>query len=521
MAGKTSAGDVAVQSNVDGPPNGEAPLEKGGNEIPNITKGEIGYTGLTVLGGEVLEECSRELRWPECIKTFKKMEKDGTIAPALELVEMMIARVPWHVKVPEGFEEELEHKAQFLRQNMDDMEAPWTTFIKQASTFNRYGFSAIEKVFRFRRKDKGSRYNDGLVGLGKLSIRSQDSIKGWTYSNGGRTLTGFVQDVVVPVGAAKPNGAAGFDFVHTEGNTTTATKTRYIPRKKFLLFRNNPIKDNPEGASPLIGCWAAWKMKRAFEESEALATAQDANGFKILYLPPQYLTEDATPEDKQALEMYKRMMANAHQAKQSGFILPLLRDENGNKMFEFKIENMTGSRNNDTNEIIARYTTEILVSLFADMLALGNSGGGSFSLSESKMTLVEMGIQAKLDEIKSQLNHDLVPQLFALNGWDTEVLPYFDYGEISKESLDELSKFYQRTAAVGLIPKTPSVINHVLSKGGFGYRVDEDMSQDELNSILTPDVSRSGDGMASATGGLNGTGDSASEGDNSVANNES
>lgn len=517
MADKTSVGDSPVNKSV---PEREETLETGDNPIPAITRGEIGYTGLTVLGGEVFEECSYELRWPECIQTFKKMEKDGTIAPALELVEMMMSRVPWYVKVPEGYEEELEGKARFVRQNMDDMQSPWSTFIKQASTFNRYGFSVIEKVYRHRRKDRGSKYNDGLVGIKKLTIRSQDSVKGWTYSEDGRDLTGLVQEVSIPTGAAKPNRRGGFDYVEIEREGSTGTEQKFIPRKKFLLFRNNPVKDNPEGKSPLVSCWQAWKYKTAFQESEALSVAQDANGFKVLYLPARYLTEEATPEDKQAFEMYKRMMANAHQAKQSGFILPLLRDENGNKMFEFDVVNMTGGRSNDTHQIIARYTTEILVSLFADMLALGNSGGGSYSLSESKLTIVEMGIQAKLEEIKNQLNHDLIPQLFELNGWDTEVLPYFEYGEISKESIDELSKFFQRTAAVGLIPKTPSTINHVLSKGGFDYRVDEDMSLEELNSILTPNESRSGDGLASATGGLNGTGSNVSDGDNSISNNE-
>jgi len=263
--------------------------------------------------------------------------------------------------------------------------------------------------------------------------------------------------------------------------------------------------------------WVNAPLRTQSQESEAIAVAQDSNGFKVLYLPARYLTEDATPEDKEALEMYKRMMANAHQAKQTGFILPLLRDENGQKMFEFNVVSLTGNRSHDTNAIIERYTTEILVSLFADMLALGNKGGGSYSLSESKLTIVEMGIQSKLDEIKSQLNHDLIPQLFELNGWDTDVLPYFDYGEISKESLDEISKFFQRTAAVGLIPKTPQVVNHVLSKAGVDYRVDENLTTEELSRILTPYTSGSGEGMEKAG---NGTSDSVATRDNSVSNNE-
>lgn len=236
MADKTSAGDVSVERDNNGTPQGEAPLEKGDNKIPSITRGEIGQSGLLVLGGEVLEECSRELRWPECIKTFKKMEKDGTIAPALELVEMMISRVPWHVKVPEGYEEELAQKAQFVRQNMDDMEIPWSTFIKQASTCNRYGFSIAEKVYRYRRKKDGSRYDDGLIGLRTLASRSQDSVQGWTYSANGRKVTGFVQAAAVPSGAMKPNDKGGFSHYEAGHTESKGIEQRFIPRNKLSLI---------------------------------------------------------------------------------------------------------------------------------------------------------------------------------------------------------------------------------------------------------------------------------------------
>src|SRR5690554_7219135 len=139
--------------------------------------------------------------------------------------------------------------------------------------------------------------------------------------------------------------------------------------------------------------WVNAPLRTQSQESEAIAVAQDSNGFKVLYLPARYLTEDATPEDKEALEMYKRMMANAHQAKQTGFILPLLRDENGQKMFEFNVVSLTGNRSHDTNAIIERYTTEILVSLFADMLALGIRGGGGILCLDSNLLLVRWVIR--------------------------------------------------------------------------------------------------------------------------------
>jgi hypothetical protein len=502
--------DASVAESVE-----DVQLEKGTNDIPSIAYRESGYNGLKVLGGQVFEDCSHELRWPQAAETYKKMAKDAAISPALELVETMIARVPWDVKIPEGYEDELKSKANYLKQVMNDMDHTWQSMIKQASTFKRYGFAPLEIVLRYRRKDNGSKFDDGLVGVKKLSIRSQDTIDGWYWKNNGRELAGLVQRVVIP-DSASPD--YGWDFANTTLDSMEGG-VRRIPRKKFLLFRNNPLKDSPIGTSPLNGCWQAWKYKTAFQEAEAIGAAQDVNGFKVLYLPPQYMAADASEENQAVFKAYQQAMANMHVAKQSGLILPLLLDDSGKRMFDFEVMSVTGQRSFNTNEIIGRYNAEILTCLFADFLALGQQGGGSFALGETKISIIEMGIQAALDEIKSQLNHQLVRTLFEQNGWDTTVMPEFTYGNVSKESLDEVSKFIQRTAAVSTFPRNRDTINWVMKQADIPYRVPDTMSQDELDTALGQMTSRSGDGMSEGLG--NGTGQSnGSSGDNSTSNNE-
>lgn len=177
-----------------------------------------------------------------------------------------------------------------------------------------------------------------------------------------------------------------------------------------------------------------------------------------------------------------------HQAKQSGLILPLITDENGSKMFEFEIKSVTGQLSYDTNVIIQRYNNEILTCLFADFLSLGSSGSGSFSLAETKVSTIEMAIEAKLNEIKDQLNNDLFRQTWELNGWDTDVMPFVDYGEVGKESLDEIGKFIQRVKAVGMLPRTPDVVNWVLNQADIPYRVDKDISDEDLAKIMGDDT---------------------------------
>jgi len=254
--------DASVAESVE-----DVQLEQGSNEIPTIAYREQGYNGIVSLGGQIFEECSHELRWPFAIETYKKMAKDAAISPALELVETMIARVPWDVKIPEGYEEELADKANYLKQVMVDMDHDWQSMIKQAATFKRYGFSTLEIVLRYRRKESGSKFNDGLVGVKKLPIRAQDTIEGWYWKNSGRELAGLVQRVCIPDNA---QASDGWDFINTQ-SVTARGGSKKIPRKKFLLFRNNPLKDSPTGSSPLSGCWQAWKYKTAFQESEAIS----------------------------------------------------------------------------------------------------------------------------------------------------------------------------------------------------------------------------------------------------------
>lgn len=490
----------------------ELALSTGDEVIPRLKFGETGFNALKVAGGQVFEECSWELRWPWAVQTFKKMSKDGTIAPALNLVEMMIARVPWTVKVPDGYEEQLKDKARFLRQNMDDMDHSWNSFIKEVVSFNRYGFDIQEKVYRNRYKSKGSKYNDGLVGIKKLPQRSQDSIAGWDWENEGRDLAGCWQQVVKPSGLNQPSYDYSQDSVYGD-------KVR-IPRKKFLLFRNGNSKDDPNGQSPLVGAWESWKYKKAFEESEAIGVSQDMQGFKVLYLPPRYMDPNATEEDKAVFEYYKRMMRNAQVAEQSGFILPNVVDENGNKFFEFDIVSVTGQKAFDTNAIINRYSLEILTCLFADFLSLGSNGSGSFSLAESKVSVIEMAIESKLIEIRDQLNHDLVPQLFSLNGWDTTVLPYFDFGKISKQDLDVLSKYVQRLGAVGLVSQDAKTINWLAQEAGMPVPFDDhEIAIDEARTQLTGYTSGAAEGMQSGLNSGTGSADGSS-GDSSVSNTE-
>lgn len=497
-------------------------LTQGDTKAPAIVYGETGFNGLVTLGGQVFDECQNELRWPQAYKTFKKMSSDGSVGPALEFVEGKVAEATWKVKIPKdipkGRESELKAQQKYLTEVMDDMRHSWNTAIKNAATFNRYGFSVLEMVFRFRNFKYGSKFNDGLVGVEALSPRSQGTILQWYWKNKGRELDGFDQRIVIPSDYSITRDGWEIERVNADN-----IGVKYIPMKKCLHFRHNPQNDSPSGTSPLVIAWQPWKMKQAYQESEAIGVAQDNNAFKILFLPPEYLVEDRDPDREASFNMYTRMMERAHQAKQSGFILPMLLDTEGNKMFDFEIKNISGQKSYDVNAIIARYVREIQVALFADVLSLGSGSGGSYSLAESKVSIIDMAVKSRLNELKDQLNHKLVKTLFEQNGWSTDIVPYFDFDLPYSETLDNKGKYYQRVKAVGLLPVVPQVVNQVLKDAGIDYQVPEDMSTEDLMKLLAPVgeamVSESGGGMKSGLPNSNGSG-TGKKGDTSVSNNE-
>lgn len=472
-------------------------------KIPPIKFSQSSSLGLNVISGRVYEETDPNLVWPYAMRTYKMMMKDATIAPALSLVEMAIARVPWVVKAPEGKEEQFEKEMSFLRTIMSDLQdQTWGEFIRQAASHNSFGFAVSEKVYRYRTFEAGSKYDDGLVGLKKLAPVPQDTILDWQFDNAGKDFIGLHQ-------------TTGFVSNFAGANLTPANPI-WIPRKKFLLFRNTGAKNNPEGVSPLNSCYTAWRYKVALEQFESTGVSQDMRGLKTLYLPPQYLDPSASPEDKEVFEYYQRSISNLHRNEQSALILPMYRDELGNKMFEFDVVSVRGQNAHDVDKIITRYKKEIITSLMAGQLILGQEGGGSYSLAESLDSVTQMVIDTRLTAIKDQLNNDLIPQLFALNGFDITETPYFDYGEVSQQSLDEISKFVQRTAAVGLLPKSPRMVNFLTERLGVDAEFSENVDREEFQTMLTNYESGAAEGLESGMG--NGTSSSSAGRDNSVAN---
>ena len=461
---------------------------------------EMGYSGMSIFSGITQDEMYRELTFPNSLKTYKKMSYHTSINSCLNLYDNLISKVTWRVVPPPNATEKEKQEAEFVNQCLHDMQTPLRRVVKDALSSNIYGFSVLEKVFYRRTTSNGSLYNDGKIGIKKIAHRNQESIKNFVFSADGNDVIGVKQSLA---------GA--------NGNRYTQAKTDVvIPRNKFILVTAGRNREDPYGVSPLRDAWLSYTYLVLTEEAEATGLQKDLAGTPLLRIPATYLSADASPEQKQLYEGFKNIVRNIQVNNQSGLILPSDQSqETKSYLFDFELIPSQGNGKTFATDKIKQYfQNQIYTSLGADVLLLGQSSTGSFSLASVKNTMTGAKVESILDGIVESFNQDLIRHIYELNGMDATRMCSLDYENLHTPDLDIISRFGQRLAATGMLPKTHDVVNYFMTAAGLDP-IAEDV---DLTELLGESTSRSGDSLNTSSGGLNGTAEDVSEQDNSSAN---
>jgi len=453
-----------------------------GVPVPRLQLGESGFVGLRTVWGKVIDDPQRAFHHPNFYRTVREMMNDAVIASAFNTYRMLLSRVKWAVHPPEGATEQDKQRAKFVQSCMDDMEHSWAAFLSDVITYLKYGFAVEEKVYRRRLRKNGSKFEDGLVGIRKISPRGQDTIVRWTFSEDGRDLLGCEQSI-----ANLENGAMFMSQTNEHG---------LIPmkREKFMLFTADATKGDPTGNSILKGAYKAWKQLDMLRDQELLGIAKESNGLPLIKLPPEFMAADASDDMKAVYQACQKLLDTIQAGTNKGIIFPRRLDEKGNDMFDLSLLEKKGINGANIDQVIKRYQDEIYAALGVDILKEAGDLG-SFSLADSNTNLVSLAMSHRLNEIADVLNNDLIPQLFSLNGWSLERLPKFVPGDISEMSADELGKIIQRSGSIGLIVKDIKTVNRLRKAIGV-EEFPEDTKVDDLE--FTMESSNAGEGMQTA-----------------------
>lgn len=483
-------------------------------DVSNIDP-ELGHIGIEYDEDYLYDQAKLDLKFPYSVSTFDKMSQNIVIATALSLVNITGARTPLYFEAFDESKQSLKRR-DFVSDCFEDMTHSMKDFILACLTANKYGFSIIEKVYRFRNKDQGSRYDDGLVGLKRLPLRHQSTISGWDFDDSCRELVGAYQ---------KGQGTYLNDLNSIDGFRVTKLNQDikkdyfqdvYLPRDRFLHIKVDGVGGNPEGKSPLSPCYTTWRKVQILLDTEEIACYKNLNGIPVLKIPSIYMAEGATPEQKRVAQIHKDGVTKLGRGDQAGILLPSDRDDNGSPYFDFKLESASASNITAISNVIEKRYEQIYQCLFSDIMIVSSGTSGAV---KSKVDLLNMLVESRLNEICEQVNEDLIPDLFRRNGWDDSKTPKMKIGKLADIDMSVFAKAMQQLKATNLVPVTPDNINFISSIFNLPYRVKDDATSEEIDELLRVDSeiqSRSGDGLSKGSG--NGTSDNVSEDDNSASN---
>lgn len=407
---------------------------------------EIGRVGQRRYGGIFYEEFLSELRGRKGAEVFTEMSNnDETIGAILFAIEMLVRQASWNVE-PGGSTAKDREAAEFVKSCMDDMQQTWIDTISEILSFLTYGWSFHEIVYKRRMgrtKDNrtSSKYDDGLIGWMKLPIRSQETLYQWEYDN---------QDNLIGMTQMPPP-----DF----GLIT-------IPMNKAMLFRTRSRKDNPEGRSILRTAYRSWYFKRRIQEIEGIGIERDLAGLPVITTPEGMDIWDKDDEDMNAIRAgLEAMVKNIRRDSTEGLVLPF--------GYTFELTSTGGSRQFDTNSIIARYDTKISQTVLADFIQLGHESVGSFALSSDKTNLFSMAICAFLDIICQTFNSQGIPALIDINGdhfAGVTDYPRLTHGDIEDVDLATMATFIKDMTSIGVIIPDESLEDYVRQLGKLPKR---------------------------------------------------
>lgn len=407
---------------------------------------EIGRVGQRRYGGIFYEEFLSELRGRKGAEVFTEMSNnDETIGAILFAIEMLVRQASWTVE-PGGSTAKDREAAEFVKSCMDDMQQTWIDTISEILSFLTYGWSFHEIVYKRRMgrtKDNrtSSKYDDGLIGWMKLPIRSQETLYQWEYDD---------QDNLIGMTQMPPP-----DF----GLIT-------IPMNKAMLFRTRSRKDNPEGRSILRTAYRSWYFKRRIQEIEGIGIERDLAGLPVITTPEGMDIWDKDDEDMNAIRAgLEAMVKNIRRDSTEGLVLPF--------GYTFELTSTGGSRQFDTNSIIARYDTKISQTVLADFIQLGHESVGSFALSSDKTNLFSMAICAFLDIICQTFNSQGIPALIDINGdhfAGVTDYPRLTHGDIEDVDLATMATFIKDMTSIGVIIPDESLEDYVRQLGKLPKR---------------------------------------------------
>ena len=441
------------------------------NESPIDVFEIYGRTGLKSMGGEITEEFLNDLKSPKGRRMYREMsENDAIVGAFLYAIKTLVRQVQWTLEPAED-SDEARAVAEFVEGALfEDLDRTWTDTVSEILSFLVFGFSVHEITYKIRKGPRHesklyrSKFQDNRIGFRGFPIRSQESIDSWDLDEDDGAVRGVTQ--VAPPYYGR----------------------RYIPADKFLLFRTEAHKNNPEGRSVLRNAYISYYYKKKIATYEAIGVSRDLAGLPCMEVPLQMLSSNASAAEKNVLASMKDMIQRVGRDEYEGLVIPSETLSDGTPSgFRLKLLNAGGRRPIDVNEIIKRYESRILISVMAEFLITGLDGHGSYSLVSNKTSLFAQSLGTYLDSIASQFNAHAIPQLLELNGVSYEHCPKLKYEDVELPELSEFASGIASLVGAGVITPDDALEDYAREFSGLP-KVERETSREQVDQATEGEV---------------------------------
>ncbi len=422
----------------------------------------LGSSGLKHHSGIIDEEFLHRLRGRNGIKLYNEMRNNSSIiAAALNVISLLIRQVEWRIE-PANESDPAKAEAEDTESALEDMSHTFEDFISEALSFLWAGYSPFEIVYKLRKGPDQedprlrSKFNDGKWGWRKIEIRAQETIYQWVFDHEGG-LDGFIQQNIYATGSTGMQGPV------------------FIPIEKALLFRTETFKGNPEGKSFLRPAVIPYWYTKRIQEFEAIGAERNLAGMPMMEVPPELLLEDASPGDKALRIELEQFITQIRMDERWGGLVPSSTKPDGSPSgYKFQLVQNSGRRTVDTDLVIRRYESRMLMMFMAQFLLMGMDSVGSFSLSSNMTSMFGVAIGTVMDQIASVINRFLIPRRQRLNNVDPRLDPFMTHGDLEGPQLDKVGAYINQLAASGMITSSKPLERKLLEIGNLPQPPDEE-----------------------------------------------
>lgn len=369
-----------------------------------------------------------DLRLPRAFTTYRNMLNDEIIGGAMGLIKSLINKAEFHIE-PSNDATQAEVKLiAALNKSLSNLEGMTKVeFLNYVLSELDYGHSIFEMVMK---------RENGLSVFKTFSPIHPITVNKYVYNrNKLETLE--------------------LNPADNDGQLIQNTATqKSLTGDKVLMFRINPDLDNPLGLSMLARCYKPWKKKEIASEYELIGVAKNLSGVLKIKAPSSYINDyytNPTSENAQYMEELFEQAELIHAGKTPFAVIASDVTDGGQSMFDLETIGNSKGNETDTNAIISRYETSILMTLYTDIMCLGQSGSGSFALSDSKTNLLSLVVQSILTSVSESFGK-AIKVAYEVNAITPRgEYPKLKFGEIEKLDFDAFSRGWQRLVKDGII----------------------------------------------------------------------